>query len=292
MYDYKDIKFGERLGEGRFGFVYKGTVKGNLKVAIKSITVGNSDLKKIIKEIIALKIISHENIVSVRGYSVQLPKTVYLLLERVDGRDLESIIFIEYFEKEYNLSLCDKHSIAYDICCAINYLHTHPSKFVHCDVKPANIIINQKTKKAMLCDFGLVKIRSNVDSILATTDGKPILIGTWPYMAPEVHRLERIPDTYSDVWSSVITLIELYSFRQAFEYNIETVQLDMRKHYVSQEIPNLDDVPSILQGIFEDCLKYDPESRPTMENLMSVFTEHILPRISGRDSNAIQSIYN
>jgi mitogen-activated protein kinase 7 len=50
----------------------------------------------------------------------------------------------------------DKHikTIAYNIICAINYIHS--ADILHRDLKPANILVNEDCE-AKICDFGLAR---------------------------------------------------------------------------------------------------------------------------------------
>lgn len=69
--------------------------------------------------------------------------------------------------------------IAVDVLHALE--HAHRLGVVHCDVKPANVLL--KGERALLTDFGFAK-----DLALAAITGDQEMLGTPNYMAPEQFR--------------------------------------------------------------------------------------------------------
>jgi tetratricopeptide (TPR) repeat protein len=69
----------------------------------------------------------------------------------------------------------------------------HREGILHCDLKPANIIVEEagKRERAVITDFGLARALERTGSAVG---------GTLPYMAPEVKRGER-PTVLSDVYA-------------------------------------------------------------------------------------------
>lgn len=86
-----------------------------------------------------------------------------------------------------------------DVLSALAYAHR--SGVIHCDVKPANIIV--KGEKAMLGDFGFAK-----DLELTAITQQHVMLGTPNYMAPEQFRGER-DDLRSDLYSVGAVLYHL-----------------------------------------------------------------------------------
>lgn len=95
----------------------------------------------------------------------------------------------------------------YDVASGLNYLHTNNPPIIHQDIKPANILIDNK-KHYTITDFG-ISITPN--SMLSDEDN----IGTLAYMAPE-RFLEVKPTIESDIWSFGATLYELITGQVPF----------------------------------------------------------------------------
>ena len=64
------------------------------------------------------------------------------------------------------------------VCSALNFAHRQG--FVHCDLKPANILV-EKTGRVVVSDFGIARM---TDAATATMLG----FGTPAYMPPELVR--------------------------------------------------------------------------------------------------------
>lgn len=73
--------------------------------------------------------------------------------------------------------------LAADVARGLYTAHTFESGVVHCDIKPANILIREDGH-AVVSDFGVARVRSFEDA------GSGVLLGTPDYMAPE----QRVPD--------------------------------------------------------------------------------------------------
>ncbi|KAA6372214.1 MAG: putative serine threonine protein kinase, partial [Streblomastix strix] len=81
---------------------------------------------------------------------------------------------------------------------SMNHLHSHD--VVHRDVKPENIFV-MADRSVKMGDFGLLKLLTDLS--YAKT-----VVGTKPYMAPEVFTKKRM-DKHSDMYSLGIVVFEL-----------------------------------------------------------------------------------
>lgn len=198
------------LGKGGMGHVYLAEDPVlERKVAVKVITVESTldeqrreeYLKRFLLEARASAKLNHQSIVAVfdAGEEKGLP---WIAFEFVDGERLTDLI-----KRKGKLPIEKAISFAQDIASALD--HAHRNKIVHRDVKPENILIDNKTGIAKLADFGIVKAPWAGYTQEGTTVGSP------GYMSPEqINGLEL--DERSDLFSLGIVLYEMFSGRHPF----------------------------------------------------------------------------
>jgi len=124
-----------------------------------------------------------------------------------------------------------------DVLSALAY--AHKSGVIHCDVKPANIIV--KGEKAMLGDFGFAK-----DLELTAITQQDVMLGTPNYMAPEQFRGER-DDLRSDVYSVGAVLYHLLAGSPP--YGKDVLRFLVGDHSVSLE-PLSDKFRGVSQVVY------------------------------------------
>jgi WD40 repeat protein len=101
--------------------------------------------------------------------------------------------------------------ITRQIADALDFAHHHPERLVHRDVKPGNILFeaeptSDKDPHARLNDFGFAKALSGAGSASLSASGG--MIGTPPYMAPEVWRGKEVSPA-TDVYSLACVCYEM-----------------------------------------------------------------------------------
>ena len=185
------------LGEGGFGAVYK-VWDDNLQrhCAIKeNLQVTPESQKQFKREAIMLANLNHPHLVRVTDYFIFPDQGQYLVMDFVDGIDLQTAL-INYGKA---LPLADTLKWTLQICDALTYIHSQNPPIIHRDVKPANIRITPQGN-AVLVDFGLAKI---FEANAKTSTGAR---GLTPYFAaPEQYGMGGT-DAQSDIYSLGVTL--------------------------------------------------------------------------------------
>ncbi|XP_076589150.1 interleukin-1 receptor-associated kinase 4 [Chaetodon auriga] len=213
---------GNRLGEGGFGTVYKGLLNDK-PVAVKKLNpmddVSLDELQvQFNQEIQTLKVLKHENLVDMVGFSCDghHPCLVYPLM--ANGSLLDRLACLQGSPP---LSWRQRCLIAEGTAMGLEYLHS--SHHVHRDVKSANILLDEKFV-AKISDFGLTRASAKRTSTTMMTER---IVGTCAYMAPEALRGEITPK--SDVFSFGVVLLEILSGLPPADENREPqLLMDMR----------------------------------------------------------------
>jgi len=197
-----------RLGHGGFGVVYLAyDPQLDRQVALKVPSFDSGDKKRIrrfLDEAKSAARLQHPNIVPVydSGFA---DNRHYIAAGYVDGSTLSDRM------KNDRSDLVTLMQWVRDLARALDYAHAE--EIVHRDVKPDNVMIDQRGRPQLM-DFGLAK-RIDQDSSV-TTDGS--LLGTPAYMAPEQARgdIEQI-GKHSDQYSLGVVLYEMLCGHRPFE---------------------------------------------------------------------------
>ncbi|KAF7842417.1 receptor kinase-like protein Xa21 [Senna tora] len=163
------------LGQGSFGFVYKGILSSGQVVAVK---IFNLDLEEASRsfdtECTALCNLRHRNLVKIIS-SCSNVDFKSLIMKFMPNGSLERWLY----SHNYCLDILQRLNIMIDIASALEYLHHGSSTpIVHCDVKPSNVLLDENMV-AHLSDFGISKLLSEEKMQIYIKT-----IATVGYMAP------------------------------------------------------------------------------------------------------------
>jgi eukaryotic-like serine/threonine-protein kinase len=130
-------------------------------------------------------------------------------------------------------------------CEAVAHLHDHG--WVHGDVSPANLMVDDALEKLVLCDLGVAR---------AVGEGGPVQ-GTHAYMAPEQVRAEPW-STATDVFALGVLLWELVQGRRLFHRGPSWLTMQAILENEVPPLPNRE-----LQAIADQALARAPTERIT-----------------------------
>lgn len=207
-------------GCGGFGYVYEGTYKGT-KVAVKKMHSNRRNrmiaLESLRAELFVVRMnLNHPNIVRTLGTTSsgrEVDDLPFLVMEFAGSRDLQDIIN----HPEEEISAFRRLKYGQGIGRALEY--THDKGIVHLDVKPANVIVDEKDV-CKLGDFGCAqRIGECCDNEFTPS---PSITGTTVYRAPELLK-GFIPQTSADMYSVGILMWTLLT--RETPYGAENLQV-------------------------------------------------------------------
>lgn len=174
--DFGDYELLEVIGRGGQGVVYRARQKSLSRiVALKVIGLGHwateTHLKRFRREAEAAASLDHSGIVPI--YEVgERNGSCYYSMKLVEGGQLDEVVKREPMPIRQAVELIAK------VARTVHYAHEH--SILHRDIKPGNILLDQKGEPH-LTDFGLARLIETESTVTRTLE----VLGTPSYMAPE-----------------------------------------------------------------------------------------------------------
>lgn len=244
------------LGRGGMGVVYLAQHrKLGRRVAIKTLTPEriskDNSMARFVREAQVFAAIHHPHIANLYEFEDQGP-IAFLALEYVEGTDLEK-------ERRRGRRWTPQEAAELLLAMADALSHTHEKGILHRDIKPGNILIENKTNRVVLTDFGLAKSESD-----ATLTAAGFAVGTPAYMAPEqiTDRFGGKPDGRADIFSLGTVAYEMLTLDHPF---LAKDDLNTMRNIVNGTMKPIrevnDSVPEGLANIIESMLEKNPADR-------------------------------
>jgi serine/threonine protein kinase len=220
--------------------------------------------------------LQHPNIVRVFDIDSAAGFGTYLVMEFIEGIDLGKLL-----RREGRLPDAEVLKIGRAVASALETAHA--AGLVHRDIKPANILIEEKTKRAVVTDFGIAKQIESEENVTRTGS----FIGTYRYCSPEQIRNERAVriDGRADVYSLGVVLYEMCSGERFLEHMSE-MQIAHHVGFGAGWKPELgyrQPPPAELASLIEQCLAREREDRPTAAEMV-LRLEHCLLSVLEQES--------
>jgi eukaryotic-like serine/threonine-protein kinase len=146
--------------------------------------------------------LSHPHIVTVYDAGVSA-RGVYIAMERLHGQDLRKALAEGWRPKPTEAAVLVRR-----VADALAYAHGRG--VVHCDIKPANIFLDEDQRPKVL-DFGIARVAHRS----APLESSGLLIGTPHYLAPEQLSNGTV-DARTDIHALGTVFYELLTLRKAF----------------------------------------------------------------------------
>jgi serine/threonine-protein kinase len=197
----------KELGRGVMGVVFTGfqkTLKRQVavKVLLKSHASTGEAWNLFRDEGEALAVLNHPNIIPIYEMG-ETDDCYFQVMQLVEGGDLRSLI-----KRNLNHPLPSKRLIplpeTLDIVIQVldGLGFAHEGGVIHQDVKPANILVENRNKRPLLADFGIARIFAAE----YLSQGK--IVGTPLYMSPE-QASSATTDGRTDIYSMGVILFQM-----------------------------------------------------------------------------------
>ncbi|KAJ9169350.1 hypothetical protein P3X46_017554 [Hevea brasiliensis] len=284
------------LGKSGLGIVYKVVLGNGIPVAVRRLGEGGEQrYREFVAEVQAIGKVKHPNIVKLRAY-YWAPDEKLLISDFISNGNLATALRGRSGQPSSSLSWATRLRIAKGTARGLAYLHEcSPRKFVHGDIKPSNILLDNEFQ-AYISDFGLSRLINITGNNPSSSGG--FIGGALPYVksvqtertnnycAPEARVPGNRPTQKWDVYSFGVVLLELLTGKSpelspTTSTSIEIPDLVrwVRKGF-EEENPLSDMVdPMLLQEVHAKkevlavfhvalaCTESDPEVRPRMKNV-------------------------
>lgn len=264
----------QKVGEGAFGEVFRGKF-GEIDVAIKQIKI-DAKMERDTREDV-YKTILNEIQVMLLADSTGIPK--FFGLWKNDN--CYHLIFEFIFGKSFRnchqeMDKVSKLRLIHEFLTTLAQFHD--KKLIHRDIKPDNIMVESKTNRPILIDFGVSKIARK------TATFTQLQRGTIMYISPEMYFDEDedadqddqdakpVPvSTYCDIWSVGCMISEIFSGILPWnterltlnQFQIEGQMVNKKKFPIPQ---NLD---ADIKELVESTQHLDYTQRPNARELQS-----------------------
>uniref|UniRef100_A0A673AJ78 Protein kinase domain-containing protein n=1 Tax=Sphaeramia orbicularis TaxID=375764 RepID=A0A673AJ78_9TELE len=246
---FDDILFYENCGGGSFGSVYRARwISQDKEVAVKK-------LLKIENEAEILSVLSHRNIIQFYGAIVEAPN-YGIVTEYASGGSLYDYLSSDESEE---MDMGQIMTWAAEIARGMHYLHSEaPVKVIHRDLKSRNVVLTAD-KVLKICDFGASKFLNHTTHMS--------LVGTFPWMAPEVIQSLPVSET-CDTFSYGVVLWEMLTREIPFK-GLEGLQVAWLVVEKNERLTIPSGCPVSFAELMRKCWATDPKVRPVFKQILS-----------------------
>jgi serine/threonine protein kinase len=254
------------IGRGSMGIIflaYQRTLKRQIAVKIlPTLLLTARGAEQFRNEAESAAILSHPNIVTI--YEVgETDEFLFFTMQLVKGRAVSDYISMarkNVIPSKRFLPVPTTIEIVKRVLDALDY--AHGQEIIHRDVKPANVLIEEHTKRPIVTDFGLARILRVPANTTSLVQGSPV------YMAPE-QIVNRQVDERVDVYATGTMLFEMLASNLPLPKcntinELLKMKVELKEHLfqktASEINPMVDDE---LDEIVLKATSYDPEKRYT-----------------------------
>ncbi|XP_019198485.1 PREDICTED: probable leucine-rich repeat receptor-like serine/threonine-protein kinase At3g14840 [Ipomoea nil] len=200
-----------KIGEGGFGPVYKGTLSDGTVIAVKQLSSkSRQGYREFLNEIGMISCLQHPNLVKLYGCCVE-GKPLLLVYEFLENNSLARALFGPE-DRQLKIDWATRQRICVGIAKGLAFLHEESTiKVVHRDIKTANVLLD-KELNPKISDFGLAKLDDDEKTHISTR-----VAGTIGYTAPE-YALWGYLTFKADVYSFGVVALEIIAGKNNMKF--------------------------------------------------------------------------
>ncbi|CAL5059266.1 unnamed protein product [Urochloa decumbens] len=199
-YATKHFDPANKIGEGGFGPVYKGTLADGTTIAVKKLSSKSSQgNREFLNEIGIIFTLRHPHLVRLFGCCIDGDQLL-LVYEFLENNSVGRALFGHHLKLDWPT----RYNICIGTAKGLVYLHEESTlKIIHRDIKPSNILLDEKLQPK-ISDFGLAKLNDDRGPVSTR------IAGTVGYMAPE-YATRGCLTRKADIYSYGVVTLEIVS---------------------------------------------------------------------------------
>ncbi|KFD71997.1 hypothetical protein M514_00408 [Trichuris suis] len=274
---------------GGFGYVFVATDSEGNSYALKRLIAGDKDSADAIRrEIFILKEASgHPNVLQFcQAACEQQPngRTEFLILtELCSGMQQSALggpLLDRLRARGTPLEFCEVLPLFYQICCAVDHLHSHKPPIIHRDdadryFQMENLLLDSK-ERVKLCDFGSATEKSYKPDDTWTAQRRSMLEEELNKCTTPMYRAPEMLDSYQnqpidqriDIWALGCILYYLCYMVHPFEDSAK-----LRILNANYTLPEKDDRCGVLHPLIVRILQVVPDDRPSVKEILRMLKE-------------------
>ncbi|RXH98812.1 hypothetical protein DVH24_011137 [Malus domestica] len=275
----EDFNLSNKLGEGGYGPVYKGTLSDGRIVAVKQLSVASHQGKsQFVSEIATISAVQHRNLVKLYGCCIEGSQRI-LVYEYLENKSLDQALF---GTSNLHLDWPTRFNILLGTARGLAYLHEESRpRIVHRDVKASNILLDAELSPK-ISDFGLAKLYDDEKTHISTR-----VAGTIGYLAPEYAMRGHLTEK-ADVFGFGVVALEILSGRPNSDNNLDPEKIyllewawtlhenDQIMGLVDSRLTEFDETEAtrVIRAALL-CTQASPMTRPSMSRMVAMLSGDI-----------------
>lgn len=212
--------------------------------------------------------ISHPNVVTIYYAGALSSGAPYIVMEYIHGRTLS-----EHAAATGGLQVNEMRRIVAEVAAGL--AAAHEKHVVHRDVRPANVLIEEPTGRAVLTDFGVAAILTTGEDTGPRLTKSGEIVGNPMYVSPEQFAGARGTEQ-ADIYSLGMLWYEIL-VGEGRANPLTVAQLRGANKRITDVRGDVDDATDAL---VERCLSVRPELRPTAQDVLNELRKAPTPRAS------------